>query len=54
MPFSSLSLVAVRRKWAKAGNIRSDSSTMLGISDGSSTTFARSSGCSISARMPQQ
>ena len=43
--------VAVRRKWAKAGNIRSDSSTALGISEGSSSRSWRSSGCSIRARM---
>ena len=35
-PPSSVSFVAVRRKWANAGNIRSASSTALGTSDGSS------------------
>ena len=53
-PQSSASRVAVRRKCEKAGNIRSDSSTALGISEGSSSSFWRSSGCSISARIPEQ
>ena len=53
-PAISVSQVAVRRKWANAGNMRSDSSTALGISDGSSTSSRRSSGCSMSAFMPLQ
>ena len=48
------SRVAVRRKCANAGNIRSDSSTALGINDGSSSSSWRCSGCSISARMALQ
>ena len=40
-PLSSVSRVAVRRKWAKAGNIRSDSSTAPGISAGSSSSSWR-------------
>ena len=53
-PLSSTSAVAVRRKCANAGYMRSDSSTSEGISDGSSSTFWRSAGFSISARMPLQ
>ena len=51
-PASSVSWVAVRRKCAKAGNIRSDSSTAAGISSGSSSSARRSPGFSIRARMP--
>jgi len=36
-----VSLVVVRPKWAKAGNIRSDSSTASGIRAGSSSTSRR-------------
>ena len=44
-------LVAVRRKCAKAGNIRSASSTAPGTSSGSSISRSRWSGFSISARI---
>ena len=54
VPLISASPVAVRRKWAKAGNIRSDSSTALAISDGSSSSSCRCSGSSSSARIPLQ
>ena len=53
-PASSVSAVAVRAKWANAGNMRSDSSTALGISEGSSSSSRRWSGCSSSARIPLQ
>ncbi len=53
-PLSSVSFVAVRRKCAKAGNIRSASSTAPGMSDGSSSSSCRWSGFSISARIALQ
>ena len=53
-PASSVSHVAVRRKCANAGNIRNDSSTALGISEGSSSSIRRCSGASSSARIPLQ
>src|ERR671920_208532 len=46
-PASSVSRVAVRRKWAKAGNMRSASSTVPGISDGSSISSCFCWGSSI-------
>ena len=51
---SSVSRVAVRRKWAKAGNIRSASSTASGTSDRSSSSSWRCSGSSITARIAAQ
>ena len=52
LPPISVSSVAVRRKWAKAGYIRRASSTAPGISEGSSTSIFIWSGCSSRARMP--
>ena len=53
-PPSSASSVAVRRKWAKAGYIRSASSTASGTSAGSSSSLRFCSGFSSSARIPLQ